>query len=292
MRVPIDFSVSAYGVQVPRIVYGTAWKGERTADLVEQAVSIGFRGIDTACQPKHYHEPGVGEGLARALNAGLARTELYLQTKFTPLPGQDPARIPYDPHASLSEQVAQSFERSLRNLRTDYLDGLILHSPLPDARQLMEVWQAMERIFDAGGARQLGISNCYEVDQLDQLWQAARVKPAIVQNRFYDATGYDREVRALCRRCDILYQSFWTLTANPQVLTHNSLQTLAAHYRRTPAQIFFRYLTQSGIIPLTGTTTAAHMREDLEIFGFALRDSECELVTRCLDQASLRSGSA
>ncbi|WP_139557191.1 aldo/keto reductase family protein [Methylotetracoccus oryzae] len=286
MRVPIDFSVSAYGVRVPRIVYGTAWKGERTANLVEQAVSIGFRGIDTACQPKHYHEMGVGEGLVRALRSGLTRSDLYLQTKFTPLQGQDPARVPYDPRASLSDQVAQSFERSLQNLRTEYLDGLILHSPLPDPQQLMEVWQAMERLFDAGGARQIGISNCYDVDQLDQLWQAARIKPAIVQNRFYAATGYDSEVRALCRRCDILYQSFWTLTANPQVLAHNSLQTLAAHYRRTPAQIFFRYLTQSGIIPLTGTTTAAHMREDLEIFGFALRDSECELVTQCLDQAS------
>jgi diketogulonate reductase-like aldo/keto reductase len=276
----MDFSVSAYGVQVPRIVYGTAWKGERTADLVEQAVSLGFRGIDTACQPKHYHEPGVGEGLARVLGVRVARADLYLQTKFTPLSGQDPARVPYDPRASLSDQVAQSFERSLLNLRTDYLDGLILHSPLPDPEQLKEVWQAMERIVDAGGARQIGISNCYDVNQLDQLWQAARVKPAVVQNRFYATTGYDREVRALCERCDILYQGFWTLTANPQVLAHNSLQTLAAHYRRTPAQIFFRYLTQSGIIPLTGTTTAAHMREDLEIFDFALRDSECELVTQ------------
>jgi diketogulonate reductase-like aldo/keto reductase len=288
----MEFVVSAYGVQVPRIVYGTAWKAEQTANLVEQAVGLGFRGIDTACQPKHYHEPGVGEGLARALSTGLARTDLYLQTKFTPLQGQDPARVPYDPRASLSAQVAQSFERSLQNLRTDYLDGLILHSPLPDLEQLMQVWQAMEKIVDAGGARQIGISNCYDVEQLEPLWQAARVKPAIVQNRFYATTGYDREIRELCRRCDILYQSFWTLTANPHVLAHNSLQTLAAHYRRTPAQIFFRYLTQSGIIPLTGTTTATHMREDLEIFDFVLRDSECKLVTQCLNHEVARDDSA
>jgi diketogulonate reductase-like aldo/keto reductase len=278
-----QFFTSSAHVQTPQILYGTAWKGDRTAQWVEQAVGLGFRGIDTAGQPKHYHEAGVGEGLVRALRSGLSRADVYLQTKFTPLHGQDPARLPYDPKAAPAEQVLQSFERSLRNLQTDYLDGLILHSPLPDDQQLMAVWEAMEGLFDTGSVRQLGISNCYDPDQLAQLHQRARVKPAIVQNRFYAATEYDPEVRALCRRHGILYQSFWTLTANPQVLGHNTLQTLAAHYRRTPAQIFFRYLTQSGIIPLTGTTSATHMREDLAIFDFALRDSECELVTQCLN---------
>lgn len=277
-----EYVISAAGVSTPKIIYGTAWKGERTAQLVEQAVTLGFRGIDTACQPKHYHEAGVGDGLVRALRSGLTRADIYLQTKFTPLHGQDPNRVPYDRHASLSEQVSQSFQRSLDNLRTDYLDCLILHSPLPDDAQLMEVWQALEHIVDARGTRQLGISNCYDPDQFEQLWQRARIKPAVIQNRFHAATGYDRDVRALCQRLDVLYQSFWTLTANPQVLAHNTLQTLAAHYRRTPAQIFFRYLSQSGILPLTGTTSASHMRDDLAIFDFALRDSERELVAQCL----------
>jgi len=66
------------------------------------------------------------------------------------------------------------------------------------------------------------------------------------------------------------------------VLAHNTLQTLASHYRRTPAQIFFRYLTQIDIIPLTGTTSEIHMREDLSIFDFELRESERELVGRLL----------
>ncbi len=275
-----DALISAQGVRVPRIIYGTAWKQDRTADLVEQALRLGFRGIDTACQPKHYHEPGVGEGLARAMNAGLNRADLYLQTKFTPLEGQDPDRLPYDPDAPLSAQVAQSFERSLHNLRTDYLDGLILHSPLADELHTMEVWQAMERIVDDGGARQLGISNCHQVDELAHLHRTARVRPAVVQNRFYARTGYDREIRAFCRQHGILYQSFWTLTANPKVLAHNTLQTVASHYRRTTAQIFFRYLTQIDIIPLTGTTSETHMREDLAIFDFQLRESECELIGR------------
>lgn len=274
--------LSASGVKVPGIIYGTAWKAERTAALVEQAVTLGFRGIDSACQPKHYHEPGVGEGLAACFAAGLSRADVYLQTKFTPRDGQDPARIPYDPKASLSDQVAQSFATSLKNLRTDYLDGLVLHSPLTEERNLMEVWRAMEAIVDAGGARQLGISNCYRPAQFQRLCEQARIKPAILQNRFYAATGYDRDLRTFCRRHGILYQSFWTLTANPTILAHATARGLAKKYGRTPAQVFFRVLTQAGIVPLTGTTSEVHMREDLEIFEFELTAAECAEVERLL----------
>ena len=136
--------ISAFGVAMPRLIYGTAWKKERTAALVELALRQGFRGVDTACQPKHYNEEGVGEGLAAAFGAGLARSETYVQTKFTPFAGQDPNDVPYDPKASLSRQVLQSFQASLRNLRTDYLDGLLLHSPYPDDKDTLEAWRAME----------------------------------------------------------------------------------------------------------------------------------------------------
>jgi diketogulonate reductase-like aldo/keto reductase len=272
------FVITGSGVRIPRIIYGTAWKKARTAALVEQAVTLGFRGIDTAGQPKHYDEAGVGSALARCLAAGLKRADLYLQTKFTPVDGQDPARIPYDPRARLASQVEQSFQVSLKNLRTDYLDGLVLHSPLAKERDLMEVWGAMEAIVERGGARQLGISNCYAPERLEGLHRKARIKPAVVQNRFHAATRYDREIRGFCRAHDLCYQSFWTLTANPGVLAHATLRSLAARYGRSPAQVFFRYLTQIGIVPLTGTTSQAHMREDLAIFEFELTPGECDAV--------------
>lgn len=263
-------------VRIPKLIYGTAWKKERTATLVEQAITVGFRGIDTACQPKHYHEPGVGEGIAACEKRGLlTRSELYLQTKFTPVDGQNPDRIPYDSSALLSEQVAQSFQVSLKNLQTDYLDCLVLHSPLATAQQTMEVWRAMEKLVETGGVKQLGLSNCYRLKELQSLYQAAAVKPAVLQNRFYAQTGYDRELRAFCADHNMVYQSFWTLSANPQILNHAILQKLTTHYQRTPEQIFFRYLTQTGIVPLTGTTSANHMREDLAIFEFELRKEDC-----------------
>jgi len=279
---PKDFLISAAGVRMPLIIYGTAWKKDNTAALVEQAITLGFRGIDTACQPKHYNEAGVGDGVAACLRRGLGRDELYLQTKFTPLSGQDPAQVPYDSKASLDEQVAQSFKTSLKNLQTSYLDCLVLHSPLADSQQTLEVWRAMERIFHSGGAKQLGISNCYDLHQFEGLYRSAEVKPAVIQNRFYAETQYDRQIRDFCRQQRIVYQSFWTLTANPGVLAHATLHGLAEKYRRSTAQVFFRYLSQIGIIPLTGTTSESHMRADLAIFEFELTSDECNAVGKLL----------
>jgi diketogulonate reductase-like aldo/keto reductase len=268
------FVTSTADVRSPKILYGTAWKKDETEGLVRTALLQGFRGIDTACQPKHYHEAGVGA----ALRGTLARTDLYLQTKFTPLSGQDPARIPYDPKASLAEQVRQSLAVSLRNLGTDYLDCLVLHSPLPSRRRTQEVWRTMESMVESREVRQLGISNCYRLEELAALFDSARYKPAVVQNRFYADTGYDREIRAFCRQHGMIYQCFWTLTANPQVLAHRTVRELATKHRRTPAQLLFRYLTQNDIVPLTGTRSEIHMREDLAIFDFELTQLEREAM--------------
>jgi diketogulonate reductase-like aldo/keto reductase len=264
-------------MNAPPIIYGTAWKKEHTEALVARAIRAGFRGIDTACQPKHYHEPGVGAALA-----AFERDSLYIQTKFTPLSGQDPKRVPYDANASVPEQVAQSFAVSLQNLRTTYLDALILHSPYPREEQTMAAWQAMEALVDAGGVRRIGISNCYEVNVLEQLYRASRIKPAIVQNRFYADSDYDVEIRELCVAHGMSYQSFWTLTANPQLLGDETVRLLSLKYQCTTAQVLFRYLTQVGVTPLTGTKSETHMREDLAIFDFTLTDAEVRAITTLL----------
>src|ERR1700691_6026050 len=116
-------------VFVPDFLYGTAWKEDRTPALVELALRTGFRGTDTANQRRHYFEAGVGQGLAAAYRAGVvSRADLFLQTKFTYRPGQD-HRLPYDPAASLSVQVAQSMASSLEHLGTDYVDSFVLHGP-------------------------------------------------------------------------------------------------------------------------------------------------------------------
>jgi diketogulonate reductase-like aldo/keto reductase len=269
---------TAAGVKMPGIIYGTAWKKDQTADLVVQAVQAGFRGVDTAGQPKHYSEPQVGTALNRLSGLGIAREALFLQTKFTPLAGQDPQQVPYDKNAPIESQIAQSFEKSLKNLQTDYVDSLLLHSPLTPHTLLMRAWKAMEAIHQAGGARQLGISNCYDTNVIHTLHADAAVKPATIQNRFYADTGYDAGLRRWCGDHGVLYQSFWTLTANPHVLSSPTVRSLAQQYEKTEAQIFFRFVSQAGIVPLTGTTSAPHMREDLDIFDFELAAEDFEQV--------------
>ena len=145
-----------------------------------------------------------------------------------------------------------------------------------------EVWQTMEQIFHSGGARQLGISNCYDPRQFELLYRKAKVKPAVIQNRFYAETHYDRTIRDFCHQQHIIYQSFWTLTANPKILAHTSLQTLATKYQRSTTQIFFRYLKQIDIIPLTGTTSKNHMKEDLAIIEFDLTADDCQAIGNLL----------
>ena len=266
-------------IHIPAIIYGTAWKKERTADLVEKAVQTGFRGIDTACQPKHYNEALVGDALQRLEAQGIQRKDLYLQTKFTPLSGHDPKQIPYDKHAAIEQQILQSFAVSKKNLQTHYIDTLILHSPLSPHSLLMQAWNTLEKIQQTGEVLLLGISNCYDLETLKRLYDEATIKPTIVQNRFYADTAYDTALRNWCLKHDMVYQSFWTLTANPHLLAHHILQTLAKRYNKSKEQVFFRYLTQSGIIPLTGTCSEKHMQQDLDIFDFELSKEELIKIT-------------
>lgn len=269
-------------MKLPPLIYGTAWKKERTADLVEKAILNGFRGIDTACQPKHYNEAGVGEALQRLKEQGIARDQLFIQTKFTPIDGQDPATIPYDPAATIAVQVRQSIQISLRNLNVDYIDALLLHSPLSTHKQTMEAWRALEDLQREGVIGRLGISNCYELDELKLIYEESSIKPSLLQNRFYARTAYDKDLRALINDKTITYQSFWTLTANPHILSHPLIVGIARTRSVTEPQVLFRFLTQMNIIPLIGSCSDKHMQEDLAIFDFSLTTDEINKIQALL----------
>ena len=266
----------------PPLLYGTAWKKDKTSECVEMALDCGFRGIDTACQPKHYHEAGVGEGLNHAYEKGLRREYLFIQTKFTPLGGQDPQNIPYNPQESIEKQIADSFEVSKENLHTDYIDSLLLHSPLFPYPNMQRAYKAMEGLYDKGEVLHLGISNCYDLELLKHVYKDARVKPSFVQNRFYADTGYDKELRAWCNQHGISYQGFWTLTANPHILKSEPMRLLTHKYTKTEAQLFYRFLTCKGITPLIGSTSKRHLEEDMAIFDFELEREDSEMLERFL----------
>jgi len=259
-------------VPVPDLLYGTAWKEDRTPALTELAVRMGFRGIDTANQRRHYFEAGVGQGLATAYRAGLVtRADLFLQTKFTYQPGQD-HRLPYDAQADLSTQVAQSMASSLEHLGTDHVDSYVLHGPSSGygwAEADAEVWEAMIKERDAGRTRLLGVSNV-SLRHLEQMMANDAEAPAFVQNRCFARQGWDRDVRSFCRERKIIYQGFSLLTANAEVLRHPLVAELAERAKATPAQVVFGFARAVGMLPLTGTSNAEHMKQDLASRDMAL----------------------
>ncbi|MGR9086562.1 MAG: aldo/keto reductase family protein [Gammaproteobacteria bacterium] len=268
------------GVPVPTFLYGTAWKESQTEALTRLALDSGFLGIDTANQRRHYYEAGVGEAVRQVLAEGkLKRSDLFLQSKFTYVSSQD-HRLPYDPKAGHATQVEQSFQSSLEHLHTDYLDSYLLHGP-SSSRGLTEadwgVWQAMEVLQKSGKIKLIGISNVgYE--QLNELIEKAEILPAFVQNRCFARTFWDAEIRRLCQTHDILYQGFSLLTANTRELDRPEIHAITKQLRCTTAQLVFRFALQSGMIPLTGTSSESHMLDDLAAYDLELDSVDMKTI--------------
>jgi len=268
------------GMTIPTFLYGTAWKEDRTEALTYLALSSGFLGIDTANQRRHYVEAAVGKAVRQALaKRGLKRSDLFLQTKFTFAAGQD-HRLPYDPAADVTKQVQQSFESSLGHFKTAYLNSYILHGPA-SSRGLIaadwEAWRAMEVLQKAGTVKLIGISNV-GYDQLQLLVDKSEVKPAFVQNRCFARSRWDAAIRELCRSNDIIYQGFSLLTANAIFLNRPAILQMSQQRGCSVAQLVFRFALQAGMIPLTGTTSANHMREDLAIYDIDLSQAEVDTI--------------
>ena len=270
---------------LPRFLYGTAWKEENTRRLTELALAEGFRGIDTANQRRHYHEAAVGEAIQAAIASGkLTRDDLFLQSKYTFQGGQD-HRLPYDPQAPIATQVVQSFASTLEHFGVATLDSYLLHGPTVRkglSAADWEAWGAIERLHQEGRTKYIGVSNV-ALDQLQLLCDKATVAPHFVQNRCYAVQRWDQKVRELCAARGILYQGFSLLTANAQLLMDRRVQEIADRYGKTLGQIAFRFALEVGMLPLTGTTSAEHMRADLDIFDFRLDADEIRLIENLAD---------
>ena len=271
----VKIASEEYHTSMPSLVYGTAWKREETERLARQALSAGFVGFDTACQPKHYDEPALGRALA-----GASRERLWIQTKFTPVGGHDDRR-PYHVWQPVEDQVRASFAKSLENLGTTYVDALLLHSPLETYELTLRAWRVLEAFHAVGSVRTLGVSNV-NFPTFERLWNESTVKPGIVQNRFYNRTGYDREMRAFCVRHGVAYQGFWTLTGNRNVVSGPVVAEIASRLGKPPVSVYYRALMQLGLVVLDGTKSMDHMREDQEVLEFELDAADVAAIDRAL----------
>lgn len=265
---------------IPPALYGTAWKEDKTEEFSALALACGFRGFDTANQRKHYYEEGLGKALQSAISRGVvSRKDLFLQSKFTYTHGQD-HRLPYDPKASMPEQVRQSFASSLQHLGTDYLDSYLLHGPemtqgLTDND--WQVWHTLEAMQKEGLVGRIGVSNM-KIGQLRELCARAAMQPNFVQNRCYPSIGWDGEVRAYCREHGITYQGF-NLIRDPVVWQSKPLAEMAARYQKTMPQLIYRWAKQVGILPISGNTQRIHIEEALAVEDFTLSPEDAAFIS-------------
>lgn len=262
------------------IIYGTAWKEDKTEKLTLEALNVGFNAIDTANQRKHYFEEGVGKAIASFMGSTeKKREELFIQTKFTYKEGQD-HRLPFDPKEEPSNQVRQSIKSSLEHLQTDYIDSYVLHGPSTSfglSEIDWEVWKTMEELVSEGVVKHLGISNI-TAEQLKLLLEKVKIKPSYVQNRCYARLRWDKGIREICKKYNIVYQGFSLLTANREILFNPKVVKISKTMKKTVEQIIFSFTRQIGILPLTGTTNHQHMEQDLESASITLTEEQLNII--------------
>ena len=199
---------------------------------------------------------------------------LQIQTKYTPIDGQDKDTAPYDPSTSITDQVRASVSSSLRNLRhardsekdeddDSYLDCVLIHSPLDTVARTLDAWSSLES-FVPHKIRHLGISNI-NLTNLEIVFDLVQVKPAIVQNRFHPRNGHDRDVRKFCVEHGIIYEAFWTLTANPHLLKSKPVQKLAELLSiEKEAALYCLVTSLDNFVVLNGTKNKARMQADID----------------------------
>lgn len=256
-------------------LYGTEFKF--SPDVIATAVLAGFKAIDTAAQPRNCDEEAVGAGIEKAIlesNGRIKRTDLWIQTKFTPIGAQSykgvfPKPLPYDAKDPIEVKVEKSVRSSLQKLKTDYLNAVLLHEPLDTMADTLRAWTSLEKFVPAT-VRHIGISNA-GLDVLRELCSQVVVQPSIVQSRFRlvrstTKESYDVHLRQFCQRNSIVYQPFWVLKANPHLLKADLVVALASHFSVSQEQMLYALVASLGgqICILNGTTSVAHMKEDLE----------------------------
>ena len=256
----IEHYVLNNDVEIPAVAFGTYKAADgKSADVIRAAIGAGYRYFDTA---SFY---GTETYLAEAIReSGISRGEFFIASKLW----KD--EMGY-------ENVKSAFERTLNNLRTDYLDLYLIHWPLTEPgykewRQLdKETWRAMEELYEAGKIRAIGLSN-FLPHHIENILKDCRVRPAVDQIEYHP--GYSQEaVVNYCRERGILVQA-WSPIGRSRVLDEPLVKELAAKYDVSPAQICLKFAVQRNIIPLPKSSSEDRMRENLDLYSFELEQDD------------------
>lgn len=250
------------GIEMPVLGYGVFQVSpEECERCVLDAISTGYRLIDTA--QAYYNEEGVGNAVTRY---GVPRNELFLTTKI------------WISNAG-ETNAARSIDESLRKLHTDYIDLLLIHQPFSD---YPGTWRAMEKAVKDGKVRAIGLSNFYP-DRFVDMAEYAEIKPAVNQLKT-NVFSQQWEAEAEMNLYDTHIMAWAPLAqGNPELLTNPVLTALAERYNKTVQQVALRYLIQRGIIAIPKSTHTERMKQNLDVFDFALTPEDMESI-RPLDK--------
>jgi diketogulonate reductase-like aldo/keto reductase len=248
------------GVEIPQLGFGVFQiPPEDTQAAVEEALGVGYRHLDTAAA--YRNEAGVGAAIAAT---GVARKDVFVTTKlWNSSHGYDAA--------------LRAFEKSLDRLGTGHVDLYLIHWPLPAVELFPETWRAFERIREEGGARSIGVSN-FRVEDLERLEAEADRLPSVNQIELHPYLQQER-LRSWHAEHGVATEA-WSPIAQGAALSDQTIETIAAHHDRTPAQVVLRWHLQLGNVVIPKSVTPQRIRENFEIFDFELSDDDLATIAR------------
>jgi len=244
------------GVEIPQLGFGTFQvPPEDTQEIVEQALEVGYRHIDTAAA--YQNEKGVGAAIAAS---DIPRDEIFVTTKL------------WNEHQG-HDSALEAFEKSVGRLGTGHVDLYLIHWPVPSEDQFVETWKAFEKIHADGGARTIGVSN-FRIDDLERLERESEMRPTVNQIELHPA-HQQSELRAWQDEHGIVTEA-WSPLAQGQSLEDEVVAEIAAAHGKTPAQAILRWHIQLGNVIFPKSATPERIRENFELFDFELSGEEME----------------
>jgi 2,5-diketo-D-gluconate reductase A len=248
------------GVEIPQLGFGTFQipPGE-TQEKVEEALAVGYRHVDTAAA--YRNEAGVGAAIAAS---GVRREDVFVTTKLWN------SEQGYD-------STLRAFEASLERLGTGHVDLYLIHWPQPGRDLYLETWRAFERIREEGGARSIGVSN-FRVEDLERLEHEAEALPSVNQIELHPRLQ-QAELRAWHAERGIATEA-WSPLAKGELLEDETIRTIAAHHGKSPAQTILRWHLQLGNVVIPKSATPERIRENFEVFDFALSEDDMAAIER------------
>jgi 2,5-diketo-D-gluconate reductase A len=244
------------GHEIPQLGFGVFQvPPDDTAEVVNHALRVGYRSIDTAAA--YGNEAGVGEAVAAS---GLDREQLFITTKLW-----------NDAHSR--DQATRAFRHSMDELALEYLDLYLIHWPAPGDGRYVEAWETLCELKDSGRVRSIGTSN-FTAEYLERIIDATGVVPAVNQVELHPQFQ-QRELRDAHRQRGIATEA-WSPLGQGQILDDSRIAEIAARHGRTPAQVVLRWHLQLGNVVIPKSVTPSRIEENFEIFDFELSQREME----------------